>query len=65
MWRDRMVNDYRLEPSDGRTGPCWDESRIGGGEHQTDRTSLLSTRGHVAAAAHGDDSCYTPTTARV
>lgn len=65
VWRDRMVNVYRLEPSDGRTGPCWDESRIGGGEHQTDRTSLLSTRVHVAAAAHSDDSCYTPTTARV
>lgn len=23
---DRMVNDLRLEPSDGRTGPCRDES---------------------------------------
>lgn len=64
MWRDKMLDVLRLEPTDGCTGSCPDGSGVGGGERRTDTTSRLSTRVHVAAAAHDDDSCQTLVTAR-
>lgn len=49
MWRDKMLDVLRLEPSDGGTGPCRDGSEIGGGERQTDRhlCYLLQCMSHL------------------